>query len=469
MARRKPITDQQVVERFAALHHVMVKQKLRPFQRALYRAVIRNRMTAFLGARQIGKTYCLAWCAIVLANGIVTADAEIPAHDVLVISISKDKSQAIIREIQGLIDTITEIVDEALDEGSSVTRILLANGQQIACVSGRPKSLQGATGSVLVDELSATDHDPEEILAQALSVTSAKDYYRLLCCSNAAGEESVVYSMFRSEDDKHRWVDWELQEATIEDVYPEGLPPHIAMIRGTLTPSQWAKWYLNQFVGTGEPFFDDQQLSSAIAGRTRCGASGSVRHVVGWDVGWTNNPSGVVVIECSTVIRVVECHRWYAVDEDEQVSRVLSIAEKYPNSTVVVDKGFAHGILRSLSSVLGSRRVVGVAVNDPSVSSWAESLGALMQDRTLDLSLGSSTLVRDLRNVRWAKRGNKLELPRMKSLAKGPGGKTYTDHCDEAVGLFLAISSAERGISETVEFAQIGVNMGNTHGSAITF
>jgi phage FluMu gp28-like protein len=78
--------------------------------------------------------------------------------------------------------TGVRIMDSKL---GSLSRIALINGRYIAAFSSNPDGVQGMTGHCIVDEWSKGDVDPEELLAQAASITASNPGFKVMLASNA--------------------------------------------------------------------------------------------------------------------------------------------------------------------------------------------------------------------------------------------------------------------------------------------
>lgn len=221
---------------------------LRPYQTPIYRDVLTRPLSCVVGARQIGKSFALGAAAVVLAAYGVDG----PAHDVLIISAREETAAHLIRSVRRHLRALDVVHRKVADSRyPSLDRIVLSNGRYIQAHPG-PEALQGFTGSVIADEWSllCERHDPEEILAQMLSVASSADHYRIAIASNADYAGTWLDAMVSGSD--ARSAEFAPRLITIHDAYPDGLPAHLERVRRTITPREWAKFFECRFLPRAE-------------------------------------------------------------------------------------------------------------------------------------------------------------------------------------------------------------------------
>jgi len=226
-------------------HEFMMEHVFKPFQKQIVSSILKENKIAVLGARQIGKSYALAYSAIMLACGFNTT----PGDDVKVISETEDKAKKIIDDIQKHLDKIETVCGQIRQPNrGGIFEVVLINGAKITALAGKPTSLQAFSGHVIVDELSLTRFDPEQLFAQALIVGSSKDYLRTIICTNADGEGSFVDNFWNSKNSY--WIkrreSWLMFDFNIFDVY-DVLPDKLIEIKNSISPAHWQRFFLNTF------------------------------------------------------------------------------------------------------------------------------------------------------------------------------------------------------------------------------
>lgn len=268
----------------------LASRVLRPYQLPHLQSILSQPMTLQVGARQIGKSFVLGAAAVVLAAYGVDG----PPHDVLIISAKPETAANLIRSVRRHLKALAIVHDVADPRYPGLERIALANGRYIQAHPG-PEALQGFTGSVFADEWSilAERHDPEEVLAQILSVSSAEPYYRIALCSNADHSGSWLHRMITGEDERASEIATSL--VTIHDAYPDGLPAHLERVRRTLTPREWAKFFECKFIprAKGMAF---QRADIARSAETFARPERMVR-VLSIDPGFTRDATGWVLAD----------------------------------------------------------------------------------------------------------------------------------------------------------------------------
>ena len=349
----------------SAYAEVLLRHKFRPFQRRMVTDALRNRRTFLLGSRQIGKTYSLSYLAVMLAGGVKWHDVNIPSHDVMIISATLEKAQKVIRDVQHHLDREAIEHDIQADELGSLTRVVLRNGAYIHATPGKPTSLQSFTGSVLVDELSITMHDPEEMIAQALSVSSSAPHFRVILCTNADEPESFVDRFLNDAEMAERRAMFAVQNVTIHDVYPEGLPPHIDELRRAMAPHLWGRFFENQFLAGGDLWFGGhwgqttagfstvRQGTFGELPRIEWGADGL--RVMSVDIGWVNHPSAIVFAQIApSGITVRGEMLGYGVPYADQLRQLVELYRASGCSRLLIDAGGAAQLRNDLTQRLGT-------------------------------------------------------------------------------------------------------------------
>lgn len=409
-------------------HAFMMQHVLKPFQKDAVLSVLQSTKLGLLGSRQIGKTYFLAYVSILL--GIGTND--IPGHDVLIISETEAKAKKIIADIHKHLDMIeTACFPIRQANRGGLFEVVFLNGSTITAKPGKPTALQAYTGTVIVDELSLTQFDPEELFGQALIVASSKPYYRTIICSNADHEGSFINNLWLGQDSywKDKRHNWNLMDVNIYDVFPEELPDQIKEVKASLSPVLWNKFYENKFVSGNSPYFNYGKVKDAV-GR---GPIGEGDIVIGWDPGFTRHGSGIVVCRVGNGLEVLCEQLLFNMPTDVQVELLDELVKQYKATKIVIDHGLGGLVLKQqLESRYGTRMVNGVSVNKNNYNSWGKQLEVLMHEGRLSIHSSCLELTEDLMTIEVNKQGG-LSVPERQT-------KQGVTHCDTGVALLMCCS-----------------------------
>jgi phage FluMu gp28-like protein len=407
-------------------------------QKEWYISILENKYTGILACRQIGKSYILALSAITIAV--------LENQNILVISESEDKAKNIISEVREHLQTIENVLGETIHvpKSSGTQNITLTSGKTIKAVPGQPTALQGYTGTVLVDELAITRHDPEEMLAQALAVSSSEDKYRVVVCSNADKKGSFVHNLFCTEDDywNERKKPWKLfntniyQRFGIQEWKPELLPETFQNIHSSINKKLWRRFYENAFLEAGHGRFDLEGY------KVQAFDLRGSHKIIGYDPGYTENPSGIVVAEVGDgLINILETKKLYRVEVKDQLQYIDELFNKYQPRFLVLDKGGSIPIEQDLKRKWG-KRIIPINVNHKFYEDTATELDYFLQ--TKSISIFSNELLQEIELVEVD--GTKINLP--KSRPNPLPHPKAMDHCDLYVALCLCITQVQRRVQK---------------------
>jgi phage FluMu gp28-like protein len=400
-------------------HQFMMEHVFRPFQREVVEAVISGNRVGILGSRQIGKSYALAYCAILLACGWEGSKG----HDVKIISETDKKAKRIIDDVHKHLDKMETVVGPLRQPNrGGVAEVVLKNGSHISAMVGKPSALQAWSGSVIVDEFSLSRFDLEELLAQALIVASSASHLRTVIATNADRDGSFVHRFWHT---NKRDGSWKLLEYNIYDVYPQGLPDQIDQIRKTIHPQLWSRFFLNQFTSGLATCFEPE-LIDASQGATK---PGGVK-VIGFDPGFSRHASGIVVCSVSDALSVHEELVLWDTTVEDQIDHIARLMAKWDATKVVVDQGVGGLVVKQLmQNRFGHGAVKPMSVNRNKYEIWRRQLERLMMEGKLHIDPQCQHLVQDLKTLELDDRGF-LKVP------ERVWGKQVT-HCDTAVALMM--------------------------------
>lgn len=403
---------------------------LRPYQLPHLQSILSQPMTLQVGARQIGKSFVLGAAAVVLAAYGVDG----PPHDVLIISAKPETAANLIRSVRRHLKALAIVHDVADPRYPGLERIALANGRYIQAHPG-PEALQGFTGSVFADEWSilAERHDPEEVLAQILSVSSAEPYYRVALCSNADHSGSWLHRMIAGEDERASEIATSL--VTIHDAYPDGLPAKLRLIQRTMTARQWSKWFECAFLPSGDGAFSADAITES--GR-RFAHSGPVVRVACVDPGFTRHVTGWALCDVSEGrVDVVDGGHMYG-DEGAIADLVRSLCDLGSGRLdgarrVYLDPG-GPAFLLNRALLAEGLPVVPVSVNATRLEHWGNRLERMIEHGRLRVA---PRAVRD--DLTYIERdGDGYSLLERPSTQRG-----RVVHCDAGVAALMALQAPE--------------------------
>lgn len=430
---------------------------MRPYQQAWMRDALTNPRIAALGARQIGKGWTVALIALVLANGCVLPDGRvIPGHDVLVVSKDKRTAQNMIAMIAKHVTHIETMFGPVRDpRRGGVQEIVFAWGSKIVSLPGTPRAIQGFTGSVIVDELAASVHDPEELFAQGLSVASSQDYFRFVVLSNAGISGGFAHKFFQADGEwEDRRAQFKVSSTTIYDAYEGLLPDRFKGLQKSISPTMWSRFYENSFESSGAGILAARTLMPLVASAPKIGVT-----YLGVDPGFGNNPTGFVVVQ-------VHGERGYATvlhsswrfqkEIAGTADRIKQLMKHYSPRRTFIDKGFAGMAFEPYFE--NNQTVEFVSVNKYSKQADLQGMVDLIEGgkiRMLDQQEQSGNpevLYRDLEQVIWDDAGD-LDLGRTfvkpgDKMAGGYGAKVGREiHADSAAALSYLVSTITQGIA----------------------
>lgn len=399
------------------------EEVLAPHQRTHLGGILSSRYSFRLGCRQqAGKSFVLSAAAFALAAGY----AGVPDHDVKILSKDDRTAANLIREVARHVraaEGYEPVVDPKL---GSLHRIALRNGRFIESFPGKPGALQGFTGSVIVDEVSQVEAGLAGVLDQALFVASAKPYFKVALASNADYQGSEIDRFLHSPQQIGQRARFALQNTTIHDVYPDGLPDDVVAIRDALGGAGvagWRRFALNEFLAKSDGVISAALLDAAAnAPMVHAGAvvlcvdPGPVCHATGF----------IVAIVGSARAAVLDSGHILGNDEDT-LAALVAIARGAGAMRVVVDSGAAgYHLYKGLRAELGG--VVARGQPQEAQERQLRTLQRLLASRAIHLPASQRDLLDDLAAI--GEDDGKMMVPERPADAPG-----RVIHCDAAMAL----------------------------------
>ena len=321
---------------------LFLEHQAKDWQRETFEAIMDVPLYALIGSRQQGKSLLISLVAISLALGYEDREGKrIPPADVLIVSKDRNTSTNIISMVRKHLEASEAITGKRAyrtDLGGKGD-VYLNSGTRIVSMPGTPRSLQGFTGNVIVDELSANRWSIDEMMGQAMSVTSARSYFKLIVVTNADVEGSYTHLFFESEES--RWVElrknWVMKSVNIHDVYPDGLPDRLELRRKAMSQAMWQRFYLNKFIGAGAGLIEKEQFILVNQVPT-----GKVRYCIAIDPGFSDkgNPTGVCVLGfIGGKYYVAHANLWFNKTIEDQEKYIKHLISIYKPEKLLIDVG----------------------------------------------------------------------------------------------------------------------------------
>lgn len=406
-------------------HQLFYRFRLRPFQKDWFNKIISNRYSLIVGSRQIGKSYLAGYAAIILCLGYNGSTG----HNVHIVSKDDRNSKLIIEKIVEHLNTIEDVVESVKhDKLGSASRITLKNGCYIQSFPGKAESLRGFTGTVLIDEIAASNEDMDELFAMAASVASAESHFKIIGLTNAGSEGSWLHDFLTSE--KPSWIKrrnpYSITITNIYDAYGNDLPEHVTEIKNSISPRLWRREYECEFVGGEGGYFETDVVNLSNIELNIEGSS-----VLSIDPGFTRNPSGVVVGLCGNgKIDVIHSDLWFGKGLDEQINLVEKLKKQYNFNKIVVDSGTAGMLLaQKLEQKYGTKVVDRVFASRQKQNKWAEQAESLLKTNSIKIDPHHTYLIDDLNSLGVDKLNNLVVPERRHKNTK------FYIHADSAMAL----------------------------------
>lgn len=432
-------------------HYWMMKHVFRPFQKEIIKAAVENTKVGVLSARQIGKSYALAYLAIMFGLGT----SKIPGHSILVISETENKAKKIIADIHAHLDKMEKVVGplRTPNRGGAL-EIVLVNGSTISSKPGKPSALQGFTGTVLVDELSLTQYDPEDLFAQALIVASAQPYFRTIFLTNADEQGSFIHSLWFNNNPE--WVarreGMALLDYSIYDVF-EDLPEKLVQIKNSIHQKLWRKFYLNEFTSGNISFFDYDLVEEA--------KRSVIDHqdpltILCYDPGFSRDGSGIVIANVSDKVTVLEEHLLFNMEIEDQLGFIQTLLERHQIGCIVFDQGVGGIVVGQQLKRRYGALVKPISINRNFYQKTSSEMQRLLWEGKVHIPNNCQHVIQDLKSFEKTAKGL-FNVPHRLT----EKGRT---HCDCGVALLMALTY----LSETRQpFKMETLNINHSFGKYI--
>jgi hypothetical protein len=440
---------------------VVNSSQLRSYQKDWLSSSLANKNTAVLGARQIGKSTFIALAAITWGCGYVWEGVNYHASDTFIASKDLKTAKNIIAMVNKHLETIETLYGIRIRNSKlgGVNEVYLWNGRRIVSMPGTPNSLQGFTGNVIIDELSANNADPQEILAQAMSISSSNSKFKVVVCSNADIEGSFVHDFFYgdSQEATNRRSMWSCYNTNIYEAYDMTLPFHIQDIKDTISSNLWKRFYENEFLGSGSGLLTLPYLTSFVDTSYKAPAR-SVRPyvIMGVDPGFSDNgnPTGIVVASINEGhVTVIHEELMFSPTVESLIDNLSNLRTLHGVNKTYIDQGSVGYHVVVKAKQLWGATVEGVSCSDKGQVTWFNMLVNLLQDKKVTFT-NNKFLIQDLSCISLS--GTKLIVPeRPLSIYKTvepymiPTTGKYKIHADAGMAFLILMDEIVRTLTQT--------------------
>ena len=340
---------------------------------------LRTRQTVILAPRQVGKSYSLSLLACWWAF-------RKPGQVVLVVSASEDAAG---RLLSAVAETAAHpLLAGSVDEDLK-TRVRLSNGSRIVSVPASPKQVRGWSVDLLVvNECSWVDDDL--LYSAAIPTTAARPDARLVFASTPWGDAGGFHTLAMDGLDEAnpvtRTFRWKLADA------PWITPAAVEAARRTLSPLRFRAEYLGEWVGSGDSFFDREDILAAVADYEMTRDGGGAPAVMG--VNWGNVRDRHAVVLCGLLsdfganARPVIIVPWCETRQrkyDQQVAEITDLAGKWTLTICSERVGVGAAPTEQLAQRLPRTTVVPVFSDQRTKEDAYGRLRLLLEERALVL------------------------------------------------------------------------------------
>jgi hypothetical protein len=432
----------------------IVEQFLRPYQREWVHGILRSDRAILLGARQIGKTTTIAVAALLLVFGVNGASA----HDVYIVSRSQKASEDFLNRLKDVITAIEKVV-KITGRQYSKTCVQLLNGRKIYAVSSKPEAIQGFTGHVLVDEVTANPNDHERLYTQALSVASSNNEFKVILISNAGRSGCWLDLMLNEPSWEERREDTYISSCSIYEAYPTGIPDKIAKLQRTMHPIEWAIFYECEFKDSETNPWSIEDFT-ILQEQEHEGPA-----YIAVDPGFVSNPTGICVVRrTQTGFCVLEAYHLHKPTTGEIEANIERLVDKWKPRSIWCDQGaVGRDTALNLKSKYGS---VPVSVNTVSRNTGLESLDRHIREKRISFVAGGCTdLLMDMQRVERDLSNGVWDLPEY--TVRGLKAKIHCDALDALLTILVKAppyrKTKVRGL--TAPNGNSNLNRSSYHGS----
>lgn len=305
----------------------------RAWQSQFLQNIQKNKFSLVMGCRGAGKD----WALQMVCLGLLEA-----GEDITIVNKTEALNKNYIRGLRRLSKELT-----VPTEGNVLELRHKSSEAVITATSGRVDSLQGRHNTVILNELGALD-DAEEAINYALGSVASRHESRLIIATNSTPPGTWLHKFFEEEGERWRGLRelFAHQNVTIDDVYPEGLPPSVQVAYDAFSDAGRRRWFYNQFVVDESPLVPSEFLRSTPPPDWRR----TTPRVMGVDIGSVKDATAIVVLgKHLGTWSVLHQERVWGLSLNEITKRILEVRAAWGVGKVAVDVGgIGLGVSQSL-------------------------------------------------------------------------------------------------------------------------
>lgn len=213
----------------------------------------RARRVAWESSRQIGKSFTIAWKAL------LRAAAQSKRHQNL-FAASERQSMEVLDKVASHIALIHRLKKVKIISGTpSKHEITLINGSKIRCFPANPRTVRGVSGDVYVDEAAHISNDKAFWTAAVPVITRGFD---VTLTSTPLGDEGIFYDATHPIEGAE--FPFSVHKTTIYDAISEGLDVNVREIEGSMDADSFAQEYLCAYLSVNSTMFPWKLLRAQI-------------------------------------------------------------------------------------------------------------------------------------------------------------------------------------------------------------
>lgn len=230
----------------------LLEQIMYPFQLRFVRD--EARMTAWESSRQIGKSFTIAWKAVLKAAGTARRHQNLFAA-------SERQALEVLDKAALHLTLLERVTRKSLMRGApSKHEIELINGSKIRAFPANPRTARGVSGDIFVDEAAHVPNDRAFWTAVAPIITRAG--FSATLTSTPLGDDGLFYDVIHpAENAEYRFS---THRTTIYDAISEGLDVDVRMIRASMDEDSFAQEFLCAYLSISMSMFPWPLLKSHI-------------------------------------------------------------------------------------------------------------------------------------------------------------------------------------------------------------
>jgi len=229
----------------------------------------RDRFVVWVASRQIGKSWTLAWKAIL--RGL----SQKKRHQTIV-SASKNQAQEVISKVIAHCQFLELAFSCKIIKGTPTkTRLELITGSVIQALAANPRTVRGYSGDLYMDELAHVLSN-KTLWASAFPLVTRAGF-SVTVTSTPLGDQGQFYELVNPAPDTPPEFRFSIHKTTIHDAVADGLDLEVERLRAMFDEDTFAQEYLCEFLAHVATFFpwdlldrckipnDDDTLESRVA------------------------------------------------------------------------------------------------------------------------------------------------------------------------------------------------------------